>query len=1617
MIADQYSGALNILKYTPNSDGTYAGSVYLTLASFQPGGIAVDGKGNLFVIDYSGEEVFKEDLADPPTLSFAATDAGSTSADSPQTETVENIGNAVLNLTGLSYPMDFPERPGGGTNACTSTTSLNPAGMCNLNIDFTPRFGNGQHGYFEDLTLTDNALNVAGAQQSVQLGGVSPELNVTANAFSALLGVVFSGPVATFTDGTDLAATSTFAASIYWGDGNDSTAAITQPGGAGTPYVVTGSHLYVDTGSYMTNITVSKGQNAASGSNIASVTGSPGPATQFLLGAPATTSVDSPFTLTVTALDSSGNTVTIYNGSVAFTSSDPLFVNPGTLTLSGGVGHTTVILKTVGSQTITATDSANHLSGTSSAITVASASSALQPVNFGSQPIGTPSAAQSLTFSFSSGTPVGSIQVVTQGATGLDFTNAGTGTCTAGNTHSAGASCTVDVTFGPKLPGTRYGAAELLDSSGTVLATAYLQGTGVGPMANFLPGIQSTIIGGLNGPTAIAVDASGNLYITAGGQVLKETLSGGSYTQSTIYSGQSSLIGVAVDGSGCVYFVDNAAFKVYKETPSAGGYSLTEIASGLNFPLGVAVDGDGNVYIANAGSSQVLKETPLPTGGYTQSVAISDETYNIWGIAVDGQNNLYLSASDSFTRPGTTESLVLKETPSGGSYTESVIAAIGGVNFTYGLAVDASGNVYIALNGGVAKFTPISNSYIQSSLVITASANAVAVDGSGKVYAFNGGSISKLELADPPSLAFATTAADQTSTDSPQTVTLENAGNTELTVAGLSYPIDFPQAAAPSNACTNRTSLGAGQGCNLAIDFTPLTVGSLNEVVTLTDNTLNVNGSQQEIAVSGTGVGVVGEATHFVLTTTGSVVAGSPFTLTVTGLDYLGNTATLYSGSVAFSSSDPLFVIPAPVALTGGVGQTTVTLKTSGARTITATDTTNSALNGTGSFTLVPAAAVSFVVTVPVAATIDRLVPITVTAEDLYGNQATGYTGTVVFSSTDPSATLPGPSSLKAGAQTFQAIFRTQGQKLVTVTDSESHLSSTSAAIVVSQNAPNEWTWMGGNSTIGSNCTPDQLGLNCGRPGVYGMLGKPARGNAPGARTGAQSWTDGSGNLWLFGGAGFDGNGTYGTLNDLWELDASLDDWTWKGGSSTVPKEFGGWPGIYGNVGVAGAGNMPGSRTGASTWTDADGNLWLFGGSGVDATGAVGYLNDFWEFKDSLNQWVWMGGSSTIGSSGGQPGVYGALGTPAAGNMPGSRSGASSWTDTKGHLWLFGGASFSANESFYSTWYLNDLWEFFPELNEWAWMGGSSYDNPAIFITSDSCDPNGGCGWSGEYGSLGVPAAGNNPGSRSGAASWTDDRGHLWLFGGFGFDSNRNSSGPLNDLWEFDPATQEWTWISGSNSVLHELIGQPGVYGTLGSPSTANTPGGRSGASTWADRIGHFWLYGGSGSDSKGTGGDLNDLWVFDPSTDQWAWMSGSSTATCLPQNNGNCGQPGMYGMLGTPAAGNVPGGRSGASSWIDNSGNLWLFGGAGYDANGNANGVPDSLNDLWEYEPPIASPPTFSPAGGTYASPQTVTISDASPGATIYYTTNGTAPTTSATIYSGQPRPPDGKPSKQSPA
>jgi N-acetylneuraminic acid mutarotase len=439
--------------------------------------------------------------------------------------------------------------------------------------------------------------------------------------------------------------------------------------------------------------------------------------------------------------------------------------------------------------------------------------------------------------------------------------------------------------------------------------------------------------------------------------------------------------------------------------------------------------------------------------------------------------------------------------------------------------------------------------------------------------------------------------------------------------------------------------------------------------------------------------------------------------------------------------------------------------------------------------------------------------------------------------------------------------------------------------------------WKGGSNT------PQQAG-------VYGSQGQPAATNVPGARTSAVAWTDTSGNFWVFGGSDSVADSVSGYLNDLWKYSPTTGEWTWESGSTT-----GGATGIYGTLNQPAATNVPGARSSAASWTDASGNLWLFGGYGDYSAGGYGALDDLWEYTPTTGEWTWKGGSETGGPIGFQAGVYGTQGQPAATNMPGARSSAVAWTDANGNLWLFGGIGYDSLGVYGD---MNDLWEYTSATGEWTWKGGC---NLSYCV--------------GIYSAQGQASPGARPGARDSAVAWTDATGNFWLFGGSGYVTT-DVEGILNDLWKYSPATGEWTWESGSETNLPKA----GVYGTLHQPSATNVPGARISAVAWADASGNLWLFGGNGYDSTTTvvstnQGPLNDLWKYTPSTGEWTWEGGSTT----------WGAAAVYGTLDQPAATNVPGARQSAVVWTDTSGNVWLFGGGPAFVSATVGGV---LNDLW---------------------------------------------------------------------
>ena len=147
------------------------------------------------------------------------------------------------------------------------------------------------------------------------------------------------------------------------------------------------------------------------------------------------------------------------------------------------------------------------------------------------------------------------------------------------------------------------------------------------------------------------------------------------------------------------------------------------------------------------------------------------------------------------------------------------------------------------------------------------------------------------------------------------------------------------------------------------------------------------------------------------------------------------------------------------------------------------------------------------------------------------------------------------------------------------------------------------WTWVNGSNLA-----------NRHRTGVYGTKGQSAANNAPGDREAFAAWRDNFGYLWLFGGLGYDSDGTYGQLNDLWKFNGSV--WEWVSGSDTVSQS-----GTYGTKGIANSNNTPGARSYSFYCVDSNG-LWLFGGNGFDEYGSDGNLSDLWKFGNIIPEGV-----------------------------------------------------------------------------------------------------------------------------------------------------------------------------------------------------------------------------------------------------------------------------------------------------------------------------------------------------------------------------------------------------------
>ncbi len=232
-------------------------------------------------------------------------------------------------------------------------------------------------------------------------------------------------------------------------------------------------------------------------------------------------------------------------------------------------------------------------------------------------------------------------------------------------------------------------------------------------------GSVSTFANLTQGPSGLAFDPAGNLFVNSNGAILRYSSSGfGSFFAD---SNSSYAAGIAFDGSGNLFAATSLGSTVEKFTPD--GTHTIFASSGLNEPYAVAFDGAGNLFVSNDGdytggvNGTIVKFSPDGTPSVFATGFHDPE-----GLAFDANGNLYVAE----TLPGTYTGIIEKVTPDG---TRSVFVNFGADIDPVGLAFDRKGNLYAAVtNQGnntyfVEKITPDGT----ASLFATVSENPIGI--------------------------------------------------------------------------------------------------------------------------------------------------------------------------------------------------------------------------------------------------------------------------------------------------------------------------------------------------------------------------------------------------------------------------------------------------------------------------------------------------------------------------------------------------------------------------------------------------------------------------------------------------------------------------------------------------------------------------------------------------------------------------------------------------------------------------------------------------------------------------------------------------------------------------
>jgi uncharacterized repeat protein (TIGR03803 family) len=618
-------------------------------------------------------------------------------------------------------------------------------------------------------------------------------------------------------------------------------------------------------------------------------------------------------------------------------------------------------------------------------------------------------------------------------------------------------------------------AGLIMDSSGNLYGTTNAGGVyGDGTVFEVVQGSGAiTTLASFNGTNGanpyctLLMDGSGNLYGTtraggagSNGTVFEVAQGSGTIAALASFSSWGSgnwgpTCGVIMDGSGNLYgtVLGGGGYgRGYVFELTRGSSTITTLASfnlsnGQNPRGALIMDGNGNLYGSCIGGGAyggvfgTLFEVAQGSGTITALASFNGSNGKNPGgaLLMDSNGNLYGTTREG----GDYGSGTVFEIAQGSGTITTLLPFNGsnGANPWCPLLMDASGNLYGTTPGGGAN----------------GQGTIFEVQCGGARYSFSG---------------FSSATAGQSGQF---TVTVQNPDGSTNT--GYTGTIHFASSDARAVLPADYTFTAGDAGVH-TFSSTLYTAGSQF-----------ITGFQVNSPIIGQIEVTVTPAAVSSLTISGypsSTVAGTSNSFTATANDPYGNVVTGYLGTVSFSSSDHQAALPANYTFQGsdnGAHTFSATLITAGSQSITATDTGNGSLTGTQSgITVTPGAATHFGISAPSSVKKGVAFSVTVTALDAYGNVATGYGGTVNFTSSDRQAKLPANYTFvatDAGVHTFSVTLNTTGTQSLTVKDTAKKSTISGTASIQVSTASVEAQLQGASAVSTSKNTaallPDQV--------------------------------------------------------------------------------------------------------------------------------------------------------------------------------------------------------------------------------------------------------------------------------------------------------------------------------------------------------------------------------------------------------------------------------------------------------------------------------------------------------------------------------------------------------------